>query len=56
MMAVVDASVALKWQFMDEEATVGATALLEDFIEGQVHLITSTLFPYEILRRGQCGY
>jgi predicted nucleic acid-binding protein len=46
---VVDASVALKWQFEDEEATGGATALLEDYVEGRIELITLTLFPYEIV-------
>ena len=48
MTAVLDASVALKWQFDDEEATRAATVLLEDFIEGRIELITPTLFPYEI--------
>ena len=49
MIAVLDASVALKWQFEDEEATGAATALLEDFVEGKIELIAPTLFPYEIL-------
>jgi predicted nucleic acid-binding protein len=49
MTAVLDASVALKWQFDDEEATRAATVLLEDFIEGRIELITPTLFPYEII-------
>ncbi len=49
MTAVLDASVALKWQFQDEEATSAATVLLEDFIEGKIELITPTLFPYEII-------
>jgi len=49
MNAVLDPSVALKWQFEDEEATDSALALLEDFIEGRVLLITLTLFPYEIV-------
>ena len=49
MMAVLDATVALKWQFEDEEGTSAAMALLEDFIEGRIELITPTLFPYEIL-------
>jgi predicted nucleic acid-binding protein len=49
MMAVLDATVALKWQFEDEEVTSAAMALLEDFVEGKVELITPTLFPYEIL-------
>jgi len=49
MTAVLDPSVAMKWQFEDEEATSPAMALLEDFIEGKIELITLTLFPYEIV-------
>lgn len=49
MMAVLDASVALKWQFEDEEDTGVAMHLLEDFVEGKIELIAPTLFPYEIV-------
>lgn len=49
MTAVVDASVALKWQFEDEETTDLATALLHDFVDGRIELISLTLFTYEIL-------
>jgi predicted nucleic acid-binding protein len=49
VITVVDASVALKWQFEDEEVTEPATDLLRDFVEGRVELITPTLFPYEII-------
>lgn len=49
MKAVIDASVALKWQFEEEEASGSATALLQDFVDGRIELITMTLFPYEIL-------
>lgn len=49
MIAVVDASVALKWQFQDEEATDEAIDLLSDFVEGKVQLIAPTLFSYEIV-------
>jgi len=49
MIAVVDASVALKWQFEDEEATYGATGLLENFVDGEIQLIAPTLFSYEIV-------
>lgn len=49
MNAVLDASVALKWQFEDEEVTKAATTLLGDFIEGKIKLISITLFPYEII-------
>jgi predicted nucleic acid-binding protein len=49
MTAVLDASVALKWQFEDEEATGPATTLLEDFIQGKIELISPTLFSYEIM-------
>ncbi len=49
MIAVIDASVALKWQFKDEEATGQATALLRDFAEGKIELISPTLFTYEVI-------
>ena len=49
VIAVVDASVALKWQFEDEEVTEPATALLRDFVEGRVELVSPTLFAYEII-------
>ncbi len=49
VIAVVDASVALKWQFEDEEVTDSATDLLHDFVERRVELITPTLFTYEIV-------
>ena len=49
LIAVVDASVALKWQFEDEEITDAATALLRDFVGRRVELITSTLFTYEVI-------
>jgi predicted nucleic acid-binding protein len=46
---VVDGSVALKWVFVDEDLTASANALLEDYVEGRVDLITPNLFPYEII-------
>lgn len=49
MTAVVDASVALKWQFKDEEATYAAIDLLRDFVEGRIELIAPTLLSYEIV-------
>ncbi|MGH9428975.1 MAG: type II toxin-antitoxin system VapC family toxin [Terriglobia bacterium] len=49
MIVVLDASVALKWSFTDEEATDGALALLDDFVEGRVDLIAPTLFTYEVV-------
>jgi predicted nucleic acid-binding protein len=49
VIAVIDASVALKWQFEDEEASNAAIIFLEDFINGRIDLISPTLFPYEIL-------
>jgi len=45
---VIDASAALKWRLRDEEATAQADALLDDFLAGDVELITPTLFDYEI--------
>lgn len=49
MIGVLDASVALKWQFEDEDVISEATALLEDFVEEKIELISLTLLPYEIL-------
>jgi predicted nucleic acid-binding protein len=46
---VVDASVALKWVFADEELIATAKVLLDDNVEGWVDLITPNLFPYEII-------
>lgn len=45
---VIDASVALKWRLRDEEATSQADALLDDFLDGKLDLLTPTLFDYEI--------
>jgi predicted nucleic acid-binding protein len=49
VIAVVDASAALKWQFRDEDATDPATDLLGDFMEGKIDLISPSLFTYEII-------
>lgn len=45
---VVDASVALKWQFKDEHETEAALRLLDDFVQGKIELLSPTLFAYEI--------
>ena len=45
---VIDASVALKWRLRDEEATGQADTLLDDFLAGNLVLLTPTLFDYEI--------
>jgi predicted nucleic acid-binding protein len=45
---VIDASVALKWRWRDEEATRQADALPEDFLAGKRELLTPTLFDYAI--------
>lgn len=46
--AVIDASVALKWQLDDEECVTEATALRDDFyIRGMVMLIAPPLLIYE---------
>lgn len=45
---VIDASVALKWRLRDEEATSQADALLDDYLAGELELLTPTLFDYEI--------
>ena len=49
MITVVDASVALKFQFHDEEATGAAALLLAHYVEGKIDLIAPTLLPYEIV-------
>lgn len=45
---IIDASVALKWRLRDEEATDQADALLDNFLAGELGLLTPTLFDYEI--------
>jgi predicted nucleic acid-binding protein len=45
---VIDASVALKWRLRDEEATIQADMLLDNFLAGELELLTPTLFDYEI--------
>jgi len=45
---VLDASVALKWRLRDEEATRQADTFLDDFVTGNLNLMTPTLFDYEI--------
>jgi predicted nucleic acid-binding protein len=49
MIAVVDASVALKFQFPDEEAVGPASLLLAHYVEGKIDLVAPTLLPYEIV-------
>jgi len=49
MIAVVDASVALKFQFHDEEAVGPASLLLAHYVEGKIDLVAPTLLPYEIV-------
>lgn len=46
---VIDASVALKWQFRDEVETGQAIKILSDFVDGKIELISPTLFAYEIV-------
>lgn len=46
---VVDASVALKWQFKDELETEQAIQMMIDFINGKIELISPSLFAYEIV-------
>lgn len=45
---IVDASVALKWQFKDEQETEAATYLLADFVQGDIEILSPALFAYEI--------
>jgi predicted nucleic acid-binding protein len=49
MMAVLDASVALKWQFQDGEAMEQATELLRDYVNGRIQLVAPTLISHEIV-------
>lgn len=46
---VIDAGVALKWQFRDELELEQAAQMLADFIDGKIELISPTLFAYEIV-------
>jgi predicted nucleic acid-binding protein len=46
--AVIDASVALKWELRDEEAMAEADQLLDDILEGRLIAFAPTLFDYEI--------
>lgn len=45
---VVDASVALKWIFDDEDAVAQAVALRDDAIEGRFGLMAPSLWLYEV--------
>ena len=46
---VIDASVALKWQFKDEFETEAAMDMLSDFMNGKTELVSPALFAYEIV-------
>jgi len=46
---VVDASVALKWQFRDEDDVPAALQLLDDFTCGRLRLSSPALFSYEVV-------
>jgi predicted nucleic acid-binding protein len=49
-LAVIDASVLLKWQFNDEEYAIQAESLRDDFyIKRKVKLIAPQLLTYEIV-------
>jgi predicted nucleic acid-binding protein len=45
---VVDASVALKWVFDDEDAVGQAVALRNDAIDGRFELVAPSLWLYEV--------
>ena len=47
-LAVVDASVVAKW-FLQEENTLSARRLREDFLEGSLRLRVPSLLPFEVL-------
>lgn len=46
--AVIDASVALKWVFNDEEAIEAATAMLQHIERGDLQAHVPDLFAYEV--------
>lgn len=46
---IVDASVALKWQFKDEKETKEAIDMLTDFVDRKIELFSPSLFAYEIV-------
>ena len=48
VLAVVDASVVAKW-FLQEENTLSARRLREDFLEGSLRLRVPSLLPFEVL-------
>jgi predicted nucleic acid-binding protein len=48
VLAVVDASVVAKW-FLEEEATLEARKLRDDFFEGLVQLRAPAILPFEVL-------
>lgn len=45
---VVDASVALKWQFKDEDETEQAVSMLHDYEAGRIGFIVPWLFYFEL--------
>jgi predicted nucleic acid-binding protein len=45
---VIDACVALKWRFRDEDETEIAIALLSDAMKGIIEPVAPTLWIYEI--------
>ena len=45
---VIDACVALKWEFRDEDHTETALALLSAAMEGSIELVAPMLWVYEI--------
>jgi predicted nucleic acid-binding protein len=45
---VVDASVAVKWCLQDEEDIDAADALLDDFLDGRIHLLAPDHIRYEV--------
>lgn len=46
---VIDASVALKWQFIDEQDTEFASTILSDFVKNKIKLLAPSIFSYEIV-------
>ena len=46
--SVIDSSVALKQQLRDEDNTIEADILLNDYAQGKIRLIVPSLFEYEV--------
>lgn len=46
---IIDSSVALKWQFLDEKETESSSRILSDFVTNKIRLLAPSIFAYEIV-------